>query len=459
MRLRLILSFALVALAAIGSVLLITRQGTASEVHTFMARGGMMGLDSLAGNLEGYYQANGSWQGVETLLQDARPGQGMGMMMGQGPWMRVADAQGNVVADNKNAAQGKLTAGERQGAIALQNLRGELIGYLVASAGNETASEQQLLAALARAGWIAAGISGGLALALAFLLSYSLLRPVGDLTRAAAKLAGGDLSQRVAVRTEDEIGSLGQAFNHMASSLEQARQAREAMTADIAHELRTPIAIQRAHLEALEDGVYPLTVENLRPVLEQTESLTRLVEDLRTLALADAGELTLERSIVDLPGLVQRLVERFQPEAGRRGIRLQVEPVPAVPSAVKAQSFNNLSLDAGRVEQILNNLLSNALRYTPEMSVVSVCVRAAGEWAEVCVADSGPGIPAEALPRLFERFYRADKSRNREAGGTGLGLAIARQLALAHGGDITAANRAEGGAEFVLRLPVRGKER
>ncbi len=445
MRLRLFLAFALVALAAIGSVLLITQQSISSEVHTFMMRGSMMGFSTLVNDLEAYYLANGTWQGVEALLQSARPGQGMGMM-GRGPWLRVADARGSVVADNQNALQGKLTAAERKSAVALRNARGQVTGYLVVAGSSEFDSERQLLAGLMRAGWIAAGISGALALVLALLLSYSLLRPVGELTRAAAKMAGGDLSQRVAARGRDEIGSLGRAFNHMAASLEQANQARRAMTADIAHELRTPIAIQRAHLEALEDGVYPLSVENLRPVLEQTESLTRLVEDLRTLALADAGELLLERGSVDLTALVRRVVERFQPEAERREIRLEVDA---------RQALAGLSLDGGRVEQILNNLLSNALRYTPQLGVISVCVSQEGEWAEVRVADSGPGIPPEALPRLFERFYRADKSRSREAGGTGLGLAIARQLALAHGGDLTAANRPEGGAEFVLRLKAQ----
>lgn len=448
MRLRLFLAFALVALSAIGSVLLITQQSISSEVHTFMMRGSMMGFSTLVDDLEAFYQANGAWQGVEELLRNARPGQGMGMM-GRGPWLRVADARGSLVADNQNAPQGKLTAAERKGAIALRNTRGQVIGYLVVAGSSEVDSERQLLTGLLRAGWIAAGISGLLALVLALLLSYSLLRPVGELTRAASKMAGGDLSQRVAAQGRDEIGSLGRAFNHMAASLEQANQSRKAMTADIAHELRTPIAIQRAHLEALEDGVYPLSVENLRPVLEQTESLTRLVEDLRTLALADAGELVLERARVDLPALVRRVVERFRPEAERREVRLEVDDGQA------GQALAGLPLDGGRVEQILNNLLSNALRFTPEMGVVSVRVELAGEWAVVRVADSGPGIPPEALPRLFERFYRVDKSRSREAGGTGLGLAIARQLALAHGGDLTAANRPEGGAEFVLRLKAQ----
>lgn len=447
MRLRLILSFALVALVAIASVLLVTQQSITSEVHSFMMRGGMMGQETLVGELEDYYQQNGTWQGVEELLQNTRPGQGMGMM-GRGPWLRVADARGNVVADNQMAPQGKLSAVERKEAIVLRSPRGQVVGYLVAAGSSELASEQQLLQGLMRAGWIAAGISVALALVLALLLSYRLLRPVSELTGAAAKLAGGDLSQRVVVRGKDEIGSLGQAFNHMAASLEQVNQSRKAMTADIAHELRTPIAIQRAHLEALEDGVYPLTVENLRPVLEQTESLTRLVEDLRTLALADAGELALEKADIDLTALVQRVVERFQPGADRGGIRLEADAAPD-------PALGRLHLDGGRVEQILNNLLSNALRFTPQGGTIRVRVHQEGDWVELRVSDSGLGIPAEALPRLFERFYRADKSRSREGGGTGLGLAIARQLALAHGGDLTASNRPAGGADFVVKLPVK----
>ena len=184
------------------------------------------------------------------------------------------------------------------------------------------ANEQYLLNQLLEAALVAGAVAGALSLLLALLLSYGLLKPVQDLTHAAAGMAGGDLSQRVQVKRRDELGTLGQAFNQMAASLERAEQNRRAMTADIAHELRTPVAVQRAHLEALQDGIYPLTVENLQPILDQTELLTRLVEDLRTLALADAGELRLERAPGDLSGLVGRAVDRFRPEAETREVRL-----------------------------------------------------------------------------------------------------------------------------------------
>ena len=446
MRLRLILSFVLVVVVAVTSVLLIARQGVASEVHTFMARGGMMGMDSLADDLESFYQQTNSWQGVDEVLRNARVGGGMGMMMGSGPWLRVANPEGQVVADNRAEANGRLSSSELEAAIPLQDSKGELIGYLIA-AGGEFNSEQDLIKSLTRAGWIAAAVSGALALLLALVLSYTLIKPVEDLTRAAVSMAGGDLSQRVAVRSKDEMGVLGIAFNHMAASLEEAGKNRQAMTADIAHELRTPIAIQRAHLEALQDGIYPLTAENLQPVLDQTELLARLVEDLRTLALADAGALKLEIVPTDFAGLVRRVIDRFRPEADMRGIQLSQE-------GVEDHILQNIPMDAGRVEQILNNLLSNALRYTPGGGTVRLTLKLEDGWSVLQVVDNGPGIPPEALPSLFERFYRVDKSRSREAGGTGLGLAIARQLALAHGGNITAANRPEGGAVFTLRIPA-----
>lgn len=448
MRLRLFLAFTLVVVVSILSVLFLTWRGAQNEVRTFVARGGMMGIEALADELELYYRETGGWNSAQELLDNWRMGRGMGMGMRAGAnlRLRLADADGRYVADNRGRASGEMTAAERSAAVVLYGPGGREIGYLVASGGTPVMSERNLLLRLLRAAWIAAGIAGGLALLLALLFSYQLNRPIRDLTRAASKLAAGDLSQRVPARGGPELSTLSAAFNRMAASLQRAEQNRRAMTADIAHELRTPIAIQRAHLEALQDGVYPLTVENLQPVLEQTELLTRLVEDLRTLALADAGELNLERSPVDIAELAWRVVDRFRPQAESSGVQIVLENS-------ETETFT-LNVDSGRVEQVLNNLLSNALRYTPQGGEVRVGLRRRDGWALLQVADTGPGIAAEDLPRLFERFFRADPSRSRAAGGTGLGLAIARQIALAHGGDLSAENRPEGGAVFTLRLPL-----
>ncbi len=448
LRLKLILSFALVAVVSAASVVVVFRFGSANEVNSFMARGTMIGMDDLATQLEAYYQANGGWAGVDTLLPGVGRGSGgNGMMAGQR--LRVADAQGKVVADSRQAPQGSLTSSERSSAIILHDDRGNGVGYLLAMGGMGMggANSQLLLNRLTQSSLIGALIGAALALLAAGVLSYQLVKPVGQLTQAAAQMARGDLSQRVPARSGDELATLGTAFNQMAASLQKAEGNRREMTADIAHELRTPIAVQRAHLEALQDGVYPLTAENLQPVLDQTEMLTRLVEDLRTLALADAGELVLERADVDLSSLAGGVLERFRPEANSRQVELAItDRLPAGQPA--------LHLDRGRIEQVLNNLMSNGLRHTPAGGKIDLYLETAGRQVILRVADSGAGIPQDSLGHIFERFYRADRSRSREEGGTGLGLAIARQLALAHGGDLSAHNRPEGGAEFILRLPM-----
>jgi signal transduction histidine kinase len=193
--------------------------------------------------------------------------------------------------------------------------------------------------------------------------------------------------------------------------------------------------------------VYPLTAENLDPVLAQNRLLTRLVEDLRTLALAESGQLSLERTPVDFSVFAQRVVDRFQPQAEARQVKLKVD-IGSLPPGMSPI----LQIDSNRMEQILGNLLANALRYTSEGGEVLVRIEWGPKTARLSVCDSGPGIPPEALPHIFERFYRADKSRSRSEGGTGLGLAIARQLAEAHGGTLTAENALEGGAKFILTL-------
>ena len=449
MRVKLFLSFLLIILVAVAGVAWIVQQGTVREVQAFMFGGGIGILSEMQASLEAYYAENGSWAGVETLLNASQAhgrGMGQGGMMNQRFW--VADASGIIVADSGGTDVGTaLTEAEQEAATVLE-MDGDTVGYLMAQGGMgfTQGDETYLVTRLNQAALIAGAVAGGLALVLAVLLAMQLLRPVRALTKAAKQMAKGDLSQRVAVKGKDEMAELGRAFNFMAGSLEQAEESRKAMTADIAHELRTPLAVQRANLEALQDGVYPLAAENLVPVLEQNRLLTRLVDDLRTLALADAGQLTLERAPTDLTGLLQGVIERFRPQAEGQGVALVLEPAKT--------HLPLLSLDAIRIEQILTNLLSNGLRYTPQGGTIQVGMQGNGQEVTVTVHDSGPGIPEESLPYVFERFYRADKARARAEGGSGLGLAIARQLARAHGGELTAGNDPLGGAVFTLRLPV-----
>ncbi|MBN1669105.1 MAG: HAMP domain-containing protein [Anaerolineales bacterium] len=458
MRLRLIAAFVLVVLITIASMVLITRQVTAQQVRTFMFRGGLTGTESLVTALEDYYDRQDTWVGVENLFAGTGGGHGRSGAQGQGnmgPGMmmsqqlQLADASGTILYDSHGEHIGaNLNARELAAAVDLQ-VDGVTVGYLLAEGGMAFSTEMAtaLLTRLNQAAVTAALIAGGAALLLALLLAYSLLRPVGELRRAAGELAAGDLSQRVPVRGGDELARLAESFNLMASSLQQAQESRQALTADIAHELRTPLAVQRAHLEALQDGLYDLTPANLSPIEAQNHLLTRLVEDLRTLALADSGALALVRTPTDLPALIERITARFAPQAVEQQIELRLvpQPLPAMPL---------LALDAQRVEQILNNLFSNALRHTPPGGLIQVSLSFQSERVQVQVRDSGPGIPPESLPFVFERFYRADKARDRLGGGTGLGLSIARKLAQAHGGDLQAANHPEGGAVFTLVMEL-----
>ena len=296
---------------------------------------------------------------------------------------------------------------------------------------------------------IAAPIAMPFGVLVALLIARHISKPITDVSKAARRVAHGDLSARVAPsfhleHSGSEIGELTHNFNAMAESLERLEHERQAMIADIAHELRTPLTILQGHLDAIEDGVLPLDSDALHTLTKQTQLLARLVADLRTLSLADAGRLSLERRPVDLAELVRECRAAFAGSAGAKGVTLGLE----LPSAAPVRA------DPDRLLQVIGNLLSNALRHTPEGGVVTLRVRCAGEAAHLNVTDSGPGLSEEALARVFSRFYRADASRGRATGGSGLGLAIVRALVELHGGEVAASNSVDGGATFSVSLPL-----
>jgi signal transduction histidine kinase len=285
-----------------------------------------------------------------------------------------------------------------------------------------------------------------LAILFAILFTNKLTKPINDLTSAAKTLSHGNLTVRVNEAGNDEIAVLGRSFNEMADSLQQSEERKKAMTADIAHELRSPLAVQRAQIEAMQDGIVPMTVESLQTVLDQTNFLARLVDDLRTLALVDAGELPLEKNEINLVELVGQVVDRFQPKAAQQSVDLRIDKLDV------ARELTILA-DSDRIVQIFSNLISNALHHTPKNGQIRLSISEDDANIICSVQDSGCGIKEEDLNHLFERFYRGDKSRSHEFSSTGLGLSIARNLARVHGGDLTAANAQEGGAVFTLILP------
>jgi signal transduction histidine kinase len=327
---------------------------------------------------------------------------------------------------------------------------GQEVGRLLATTrdlSGHTELERRFLDAVNRAVLWAVLLVAAASLAAAALLSRQLVAPLRQLTAAAEALAGGDLSQRVAVRSQDEVGELARTFNQMAGDLETAEAQRRQMTADIAHELRNPLSVIRGNLEAMLDGVYPLDIEHLAPVHEETMLLQRLVEDLRLLSLADAGQLRLIRADVDVGGLLAGVADSAQAVAADRGISLSFD-VPQDALVVDG--------DADRLRQVIGNLLGNALRYTPEGGAIALRVRPAGDRVRIIVSDTGAGIPAEDLAQVFDRFYRGDAARARASGGSGLGLAIARALVEAHGGTIDVQSTPGQGTTFVVELPRAG---
>jgi signal transduction histidine kinase len=302
--------------------------------------------------------------------------------------------------------------------------------------------------------------SGGAAVLLTLLLSRRILGPVEALTAAARALECGDLGRRVQAVTRDEIGELGRSFNAMADALARQEHLRRNLVTDVAHELRTPLTNIRGYLEALRDGVARPTAAMLGSLHEEALLLNRLIDDLQDLAVAEAGQLRLAPRPIELADLVEQTIGASRSAAAAKAVTIGVELPPGLPP---------LQADPERVGQILRNLLNNAITHTPPGGSIAVCASAEtndeggrtkdgaarpASFVTVTVADSGPGIAAEHLPNIFERFYRADPARARATGGAGLGLAIVRQLVVAHGGQVWAESRPGAGARFRFTLPV-----
>jgi two-component system sensor histidine kinase BaeS len=293
-----------------------------------------------------------------------------------------------------------------------------------------------------------------LAVVLAVRVFRGIATPLADVMAAADAVAGGDLSARVRVPTDgpNDFSRLAGSFNRMVEELERADQQRRNLTADVAHELRTPLHIIQGNLEGILDDVYEPTAEHISATLDETRSLARLVEDLRTLSLAEAGQLPLTWEPVDVTELLADVGTSFSGQAEAAGVDLRVQ-VEGAPSAL------TISADVGRLDQVLGNLVANALRYTLAGGTITLRAEPADGRVRVTVSDTGEGIPAADLPFIFDRFWRGDRSRSHSSGaGSGLGLAIARQLVQAHGGWIEAQSELGRGTTFTIELPASGQE-
>jgi signal transduction histidine kinase len=304
-------------------------------------------------------------------------------------------------------------------------------------AGFTSAVNRSLLLAV-----VAAGLA---AIMLTLAFSRRILRPIEDLTVAARAMEKGDLTRRVQVRSKNEIGTLAHAFNAMADGLTRLEHLRRNMVNDVAHELRTPLTNIRGYLEAVRDGVVEPSPALIVSLHEEAMLLNHLIDDLQELALAEAGQLRLERQPVSPGVIVEKAVNAVRPALSDKQLAVSLDMAGSLP---------DVDADAERVGQVLRNLLNNAIIHTPPGGALAVAARATGAEVEVRVSDTGVGIAAEHLPYIFERFFRADRSRARATGGAGLGLAIVKHLVELHGGRVWAESAPGAGSAFAFTLPM-----
>jgi two-component system, OmpR family, sensor histidine kinase BaeS len=285
------------------------------------------------------------------------------------------------------------------------------------------------------------------ALVLSWVVSVRVVRPVRALATAAQLIAGRAHGARVPARGTDELAQLAGAFNEMAASLAHAEDTRRQLLADVAHELRTPLATVESYLEALADGVLPADSENWSAIRAETRRLSRLVDDLQQVSRAETHQLDLHPTPTPPATIIEDAVRAARPAYAAKGVTLEAAIQPRLPA---------VEVDRQRIAEVLANLLANALRHTPHGGRVHARARQDGDLLEIAIADTGEGIPPEHLDRVFERFYRVDPARSRTSGGTGIGLAIVRAIVEAHDGSVTATSHGVSqGVTFTLRLPIR----
>ncbi len=447
---KLTLAFIVVALTGIVIVALLVYGATSNEFNRFLVN---RGLSDYTAVVTSYFEAHGSWDGVEdTLRQKGMTYPVTSAHAGdrtQPPPFVLVDASGRALA-----AAGRIRAGDQMTVMPGQQIveisaNGQAVGYVFVTGRLPLANpfEERFLARTNTALFYAALGAMALAVLLGLFLARTITRPVRDLTLATKAMAKGQLSQKVPVRSNDELGELTETFNQMSADLDHSNSLRRQMTADIAHDLRTPLSVITGYLEGLKDGVVKPSEERFAAMHDEALFLQRLVEDLRILTLADAGELSINYSPYPPDELIHRLAGSFQHQAELRHIRLRTEIAEPLPK---------IQVDPERMLEALGNLVSNALRFTPDDGEVLLAARREGDTVVLEVCDTGVGISSEDLPRVFERFYRSDESR--QEGGSGLGLAIAKSIVELQGGKIGATSSGPGqGSEFSIVIPIEQK--
>ncbi len=454
-RFKLVLSLFLIVIVVLGSLYYVVNRTTQREFRDYVVRGRSNQLQGIRQTLMSYYRTNGSWNGVDSVFRDRvesrtgshgkGPGGSDSSPAGSSHNVSLAGPNGSIISSYDENLVGKEIPGDLLAQGMKLELDGQRVGTLLAGpllANELDRPERQFLESVNRR-IIYAGVVGlAAALFLGWLLVRQLTRPLNKLTRATREVSQGELDHRVSVDSNDELGELAESFNRMTSNLQESEEIRRRMIGDIAHELRTPLTVLSGEVEAIREGVYEPTDEKLEEIQEDINLLNRLVEDLRELTLAEAGELELNRGPADLTELVRRSARGLSDLVTETNVELKTDLPETLPE---------IELDADRISQVINNLVKNAIRHT-ESGEVRISLEERPEDIVVKISDTGAGIPEEKLEHVFDRFYRADSARSGKDG-SGLGLSIAKELVEAHDGEIWIDSEPGKGTTVSFSLP------
>ena len=442
---RLLIGTCLVLAVTLGAVILLVSRALTGSFQDYVEDQESARVQRAELILSRYYDRQREWAGVSGLVQSVAD------LMGER--LVLADTQGKIVADSQGQLMGQIANDDWRGRRVSLRSQEFAVGTLYISPARV---DQPILDPRAHlflstfAGYLVWALLVGLlaAVVLSVGMARLLASPMEALTRAVRRLERGDEVQRIDTSVGGEVGALAEAFNSLAASLARVEQLRQNMVSDIAHELRTPLTSIRGYLEAIQDGIVEPNDETLATIHQEMLQLTRLVDDLQELSLAEAHQLHLDREEVDLVELAEWEVRAFLPQGTTQSIELKLDAPASIPT---------ITVDAGRIRQVLGNLIRNALAHTPSGGEIVVGVRQREGDAILTVSDTGTGIAPADLESIFERFYRVDKSRARRGGGTGLGLTIARELVRAHGGTISAQSVVGKGTTFSINLPFQAE--
>ncbi len=452
-------SLLFVVIISVGMMAVLTSLISNYEYRQYVTRGNMAYTQLLTDNLGQFFERYDNWAGVQEAIEY--------LSLPASERLLLADSNGLVIADSQNEAIGQVASNFNIGSgypIYADNTQiGRL--YMVASDSTSPGKgpgsghgfgggyhvmpggsffEDDFINRINTSVWQMGILAIAVTFVIGLILTRQITRPILELNTGAQMLSGGNLSFRVKVRSKDEIGHLSHSFNALAENLEKGERARQQLMADITHELRTPLTVIEATTDSILDGVYQPVPEHLLSIKNQAKLLTRLIDDMRDLSLAESGQLKLSKEEINLPDTLNNLISRLQVKASEKAINLSVNYLNEIPP---------VNADLLRLEQIISNLLTNAIRHTPQHGDIIVTVSSSKNLVTTSIKDNGEGIALEDLPYIFDRFYRAGISRSRIEGGTGLGLAIVKQMVEAHGGKVSVESSPGKGSEFKFSLP------